>query len=375
MAKTQQQESNTGTTPHAESSVPDQLMKTIPLYDAVEIRFVGLKLILNDLWHGLEPDHPYYEKLLSDPGFAHRRPVAESYTGVRQVWTLKEWLFVWIVHSITGSGINFAERCGYYNSILPYLHECEDLQDLTAKTREILASDTPAYSPLGYQFPRFPSPPSDYKRGGDFFICEHLPIMVEELAKYIQFSNQPRPMRAIIDWMNDWNESNGLQHFRFQYHLAASNVAIFFPELADHSGHVYYGSNSKECLRLMGGGEKIPSLDYQAARFAEATGGLHYDLEEFFCDSIRWIENYIPFTGADSANPWSHVDRDQVWNSCTISDHPKGRQRNMLRMGLVDTFNGRKHPSDYRILKEASLDAHEYRAMCNQTLRDLGAVE
>jgi hypothetical protein len=62
---------------------------------------------------------------------------------------------------------------------------------------------------------------------------------------------------------------------------------------------------------------------------------------------------------------YSHVDMDTVFSSSKIKDHPFGRQKAMLELGLVDTFNNRKHhPSDDTVLKEVSMSIEEYKAKC-----------
>lgn len=75
---------------------------------------------------------------------------------------------------------------------------------------------------------------------------------------------------------------------------------------------------------------------------------------------IRWIEGYIR-PGAD----YDHLDLDSVWGSCSIQDHPFGRQKAMLELGLVKTFNGIKnHPSDDTIIKSAGLSVEQYKTLC-----------
>ena len=91
--------------------------------------------------------------------------------GPRECWGLEEWLYVWLIHAVTGSGINYARKpSGYNNTILPHLHGAVDLDDLARKAEEILSTSEPAYTSVGYQFPRFPKPGSRYQRGGDRFI-------------------------------------------------------------------------------------------------------------------------------------------------------------------------------------------------------------
>ena len=54
------------------------------------------------------------------------------------------------------------------------------------------------------------------------------------------------------------------------------------------------------------------------------TGGAPRDLEDVMCDYIRWVENYIPDS---KQKTYEHLDRTKIWNSSSISNHPKGRQK------------------------------------------------
>jgi hypothetical protein len=55
---------------------------------------------------------------------------------------------------------------------------------------------------------------------------------------------------------------------------------------------------------------------------------------------------------------------DNVWNSSSIKDHPFGRQKAMLDLGIVKTFNGMtSHPSDDKILVDAGLSVEQYKEM------------
>jgi hypothetical protein len=84
---------------------------------------------------------------------------------------------------------------------------------------------------------------------------------------------------------------------------------------------------------------------------------LPYNAEDVACDFIRWIENYLR-PGAD----YNHVNMDTLWNSSVILDHPYGRQRAMLELGLVETFNGMtNHPSDDKILADAGMSVEDYK--------------
>jgi hypothetical protein len=64
---------------------------------------------------------------------------------------------------------------------------------------------------------------------------------------------------------------------------------------------------------------------------------------------------------------YNHLDFDSVWSSCKIKDHPYGRQRAMLDLGLIRTFNGMtNHPSDDTIIKAAGLTVEQYKAKVNE---------
>ncbi len=64
------------------------------------------------------------------------------------------------------------------------------------------------------------------------------------------------------------------------------------------------------------------------------------------------ISAYCSWTPTD----YKHINMDTLWNSSTIIDHPFGRQKAMLDLGLVETFYGMKHhPSDDKIIAEAGV--------------------
>jgi hypothetical protein len=77
-------------------------------------------------------------------------------------------------------------------------------------------------------------------------------------------------------------------------------------------------------------------------------------------DSIRWIENYIK-PGKD----YNHICRDSTWNSSKIKNHPFGRQKAMLDLGLIKSFNNLNvHPSDNYILKINQINILDYKIKC-----------
>ena len=104
----------------------------------------------------------------------------------------------------------------------------------------------------------------------------------------------------------------------------------------------------------------IQFLDKVMEKIYEDVKSYPYNAEDVCCDFIRWVENYVR-PGAD----YDHLDFDAVWSSCKIKDHPFGRQENMLKLGLVKSFNGMKaHPSDDTIIKQAGLTVEQYKELC-----------
>ena len=64
-----------------------------------------------------------------------------------------------------------------------------------------------------------------------------------------------------------------------------------------------------------------------------------------------------------------NLDRDLIWSSCVIKDHPSGRQKAMLDLGLVESFNTLNyHPSDLKVLESNNLTIDKYKNMVNSVL-------
>jgi hypothetical protein len=356
MAKTQQAENNLGLLPHVEGSVRDQLMQDVTLYDVVNRKYAGFTQILLDMWYGDSPEHPYAAKL-----HEVRKPIARRFGAAHtRSWSIPEWLYVFILHRVTGSGINYAKQpSGYNNTILPLLDPSLRLGLMSAHVGEILRGPAPAYTSVGYQFPAFPKKDgTGFKRGGDRFLVEFAPTLSLDLADFLT-RGPKKSLREVGHFMWSWNRDNGLRAYKFQYAAVVADIADFYPELVDPWSHFFYGSNAVECLSYLSGGSKSEKdLDLLMDCLATATGGRPYDLEDVACDFIRWVENYVR-PGGD----YDHLCRDSVWNSSLISDHPFGRQRPMLDLGLIESFNQIDvHPSDDYVLKKAGVSVESYRS-------------
>ncbi len=352
MAKVQQIECNLGTTPHMHGSIKDDLMRHVELYDVVNRKYAGFTQVVLDLFYNTSPEHPYAHKL-----HAVRQPICKSFEGVEGVWGLKEWLYVFILHRVTGSGINYAKKpSGYNNTILPKLASCDSIEQMV---RVIQAKSSSIYTSVGYQFPAFPKPVGDYTLGGDYFLCSYAPQLARDLAEWLNAKGK-QDLRDIGEWMFNWNKTQGLRAYKFQYAAVVSDIADFFPQFTNLNSPFFYGTNAKECLKYaaiqLSKGNEQDFLDEVTMKFCNEIGSTAYDGEDIFCDGIRWLENYVR-----PGHDYSHVNRDKVWNSSTIIDHPYGRQKAMLDHGLIESFNHLSiHPSDDYVLKQAGVSKDQY---------------
>lgn len=352
MAKVQQIECNLGIIPHMDGSIKDDLMRYVELYDVVNRKYAGFTQIVLDLFYNTSPEHPYAHKL-----HAVRQPICKSFEGVENVWGLAEWLYVFILHRVTGSGINYAKKpSGYNNTILPKLASCDTIEQMA---KVIVSRTSSIYTSVGYQFPAFPKPVGDYKLGGDYFLCSYAPQLARDLAEWLNAKGK-QDLRDIGEWMFNWNKAQGLRAYKFQYAAIVSDIADFFPQFTNLNSPFFYGTNAKECLKYaaiqLSKGNEQDFLDEVTMKFCNDIGATAYDGEDIFCDGIRWLENYVR-----PGHDYGHVNRDKVWNSSTIIDHPYGRQRAMLDHKLIESFNHLSiHPSDDYVLKQAGVSKEQY---------------
>lgn len=360
LAKIQQVESNLGLTPHSEGSVQDELMRAVTLYDVVERKYAGFTQILLDLWYGDTPQHPYARHIAAQDGPAARvrKPIAARFGPAHtRAWGLSEWLYVFLIHRVTGSGINYAKQpSGYHNTILPMLDPSLDQIGLVDQVEAILQTNAPAYTSVGYQFPAFPKKTGNFRRGGDRYLVEFAPKLTADLATWLT-AGRHKTLREIGDFMAEWNRTHGLRVYHFQHAAFIADVADFFPDLVDSWSHFYYGKNAVECSSyLLSSRPNVASMDALMDGLSTATGAKPYNLEDVMCDYIRWVEHYVK-----PGHAYDHLCRDSLWGTTSIAAHPYGRQKPMLEMGLIDSFNLLKHhPSDDFVLRQARVDVATY---------------
>mgnify|MGYP003636318260 CR=1 FL=1 len=379
LANKQQELSNLGNVSHQDSNVGDQLMEQVELYDVVERKFAGFSQIINDAFYGWSEDHPYWDKMKAGNVSKQRLEVAKNWDGKQKQFGLEEWLYIFILHRVCGSAINYATKpSGYHNTILFDLWQADTIEQMTDHVNSRKAS---FYTSVGYQFPKFPKVPVTnvsedsfigmqgfaqpkvvYRKGGDYYLSEYAPRLARELAAFLQKGNK-KTLRQVGGFMLDWNVSNGLSRYFFQYAAVVADIADWYPDFVERGSMFYYGTNARECIGYLAdpvikmSKQSDEFLDMVMERIYKDTGSLPYNAEDVACDFIRWSENYVR-PGAD----YAHLDYDNLWSSSTIIDHPYGRQKMMLELGLTETFRGMtSHPSDDKILKEAGMSIEEYK--------------
>lgn len=366
LAKEQQERCNVSSSPpygmidHIDSDIGDDLMHNVELYDVVERAYAGFSQIVQDCFHGWTDSHPYWQKMKAGKIFDQRAEVAKNWTGKQEVFGLPEWLYVFILHRVCGSAINYALKpSGYHNTLLFKLYRADTIEKMTDMVRH---EQNSFYTSVGYQFPAFPKPENTpYKKGGDYYLCEYAPRLARDLADFL-LKGGKKDLREIGSYMLNWNVQNGLRQYHFQYAAIAADVADWFPEFVNKESLFYYGSNAIQSISYLArAASKMKSeqlVDEIMMMLYEDTGGYPYNVEDVCCDFIRYLENYVK-----PGDAYSHLDLDSVWNSSKLV-HPFGRQRAMLELGLVKTFNGMSfHPTGDKILKENNLTAEQYKKL------------
>jgi hypothetical protein len=359
LAKQQQKLCNLGDLPHKDSNIGDDLMENVELYDVVERKYAGFSQIVNDIFYQKTDDHPYIDKIRNNTATLQRLEIVNNWHGREH--DTETWFYIFLLHRLTGSAINYGQKpSGYHNTLLFDMHECRDIHDI----KELVKTTTRTfYTSVGYQFPRFPKH-NAYQRGGDYFLCEYADQLVYGVCNYLD-QKKNVDFRELGEFMFKWNNDKGLVKYKFQYSAFLADIADWFPHYINKASHFYYGSNAVECISYLAQPEKrtnkLDFLDSIMDRIYLDTKAFPYNAEDVCCDFIRWVENYIK-----PGDDYQHLDRDKIWSSCRIKDHPKGRQKNMLKLNLVRSFNDMsEHPSDYKVLEMNNLTVQEYKKILN----------
>lgn len=328
-AKVLQDQCNLSIRPYI-GAVGDDLMEQVHIYDTVERRYAGFSNMLQDMWLGHET--PKYFKQSKE-----RQQISKSFDGYRNKWKMEDWIYVFLVHRLTGSGASFESDHGYRNTILPQFAGMDGIEDMV---EHIKYYDKPMFTSIGNQIPAFPKPTiadieEGYSKPGKLYLCKYAPVLARQLADKLQnareLHGQKLNIRELVDSMCDYNRNAGVNAFHFCFTALAADLADYYPEYVDENSHMYYGKNAQEAMDLFGIKPKsITKAKYYDTIMEIAqqrTKGAPRDLEDVMCDYIRYVENYIP---DNREQTYAHLDRKAIWNSSAITNHAKGRQRHLL---------------------------------------------
>jgi hypothetical protein len=350
-----QNEGNLGGKPYLEiEGVDDSLMQNVTIYDTVERKHAGFSNILQDLWHGSKA--PKYYKW----GLEHQER-NKIYDNNHYKWGLEEWAYLFLVHRLTGSGASFEEDHGYRNTPIISMALYDNIDTMKYALTHKFEEKEPIFTSIGNQIPAFPKCKSIYSQGVHYLYYDCVEL-TKDLCEWLSKGNR-KTLRQVADFLGNWNKERGYRNFKFCFSAVAADFADYFPEYVDPASEFYHGKNAVEALSYMfiprKKMKKDTFLDYALEACSEAVDGYQYDVEDVCCDSIRWIENYIPL---GRERTYEHLCLDSIWNNSKIKSHPKGRQKAKLDLGIINTFNDIKSFGDFTVLETLGLTPEDYRA-------------
>jgi hypothetical protein len=264
-------------------TVGDPLQDNVTIYDTVHRKYAGFSNVLRDL---------------------HADGNKRSF---------EEWLFIYGVHRMTGSGASFFpawegdRRHGYYNVIAPELGRLPTINDMV---HCICNWKKPMFSSYGNQPPPFPKPPTEngWDQGGRYFFCEVWPHFVKLINEELGDFRRKYSISKFTDWMLALNVENGFKRFKFTYTAFVMDIADWHPDLIDPASECYYGANCVKSLNAMYSLDNRTKSDtfYHLAmedlieRCDQITGDAKpMDVEDVLCDIVRYWDRFVPRFGYD----------------------------------------------------------------------------
>lgn len=283
--------------------VGDPLMEAIPIYNTVQRRYAGFSNVLEQLWYG--KDAPKYQANLAR-GFV----IKDKPWKTQAKTNIEGWLYICLVHRLTGSGASFEWDHGWRNSRVMMMSTLHDVPQMAQFLSDYGA---PIFTSIGNQIPPFP------KCGGREYIRTIAPKLVELTLGWIQFyakSQGGLPIKNVVNRVLEFNQELGCKQFKFVLTAWVMDIAEYLPRLVDPNSDVYHGKNAIEAIEIcFNVNMKKQDLYDKATRlFADISGTHPMDVEDASpgCDFIRWIENYVPKKGFD------HVLEKDIFNGSSL---------------------------------------------------------
>lgn len=315
------QDRNLGLRP-ADTLCGDLLQDNVTIYDTVNRRYAGFSNVLEQLWYGEEsPKFHKSKDLLVSRGY----PTA----ALGRALKLKEWFYLGLVHRVTGSGASFMADHGWRNAIVPYvaqgIYEGGLRQGL--KTLVKYYEIGPIFTSLGNTIPMFNKASSDkWRTGGIEFLHDVLPRIASDMADWLEAQPSAVSIQDAVTYALDLNTKYGWKRFKFVYTAWVLDIAEYQPHLVDPKTDCFHGKNAIETMSLLFDRSKSKPkgqafFDRGTRLIADWSKTNSGDVEDCFCDSVRWLENFVP------KKNYEHLDLNTVYNSSSIK-HPYGRQRN-----------------------------------------------
>jgi hypothetical protein len=299
--------------------VPDPLMHYITIYDVVERKYAGFSNAIQQIWCGLENPK--------------RWQIDARFDGLHSTLTERDWLWLFLIHRVTGSGASFSYDHGFRNSILSDMAlNASTAEDMRKFVLSEMTSGRAIFTSIGNQIPPFPKPANGYGRGGERYIGEYMTRLVDDTLEYLQEKNGELGVAETVDWVNAWHKQNGLKQFHFVITAWVMDIAEYMNHYVQRYSRVNYGRNAVEALTLLfdNNGFKNQrafldaSMDYvvenlwspYAADDVILQRGKAYSLEDVCCDYVRYVGCYVP-------KGYEHLETWQVDNGSMITDYPK----------------------------------------------------
>lgn len=294
--------------------VGDKLQEAIPIYDTTRRQYAGFSNVLEQLWYGRWA--PKYEANKDRNFVVLRTPYRAMVREDEQAEI--QWLFICLVHRITGSGASFEWDHGWRNNRVSFMAE---LASVPRMAKFISEYDGPIFTSIGNQIPPFP------KFGGREYLKNVAPILVTRVFNWLSHSagstGDSKSIQEAVDGVLDIHVKLGCKRFKFVLTAWVMDIAQYLPHLVDPTSDVYHGKNAEETMRICfekpRGMKNQEYYDRGTRIIARCTDTWPMDVEDVFCDFVRWIENYVPKKGFD------HVHQERIFNSSALRWH-KGRQ-------------------------------------------------
>lgn len=278
----------------------DPLQDSIPIYDTVRRRYAGFSNVLEQLWYGDKA--PKIERNQKE-GWAHPK-----FHGSEE-----DWLYLCLVHRVTGSGASFEWDHGWRNTIVPATAQQGRIKRMAAFVR---THPAPVGTSIGNQYPAVRKQ-QDLKGARNhlqFYLAEQGPILVKETLKWLKRQRRKVPLQECVEEVLRINGSLGQKRFVFVLTAWVMDIAEYLPQYVDPWSDVFHGKNAQVCIStLFTGGKTQRFFDECTRLFSDLTETFPMDVEDVQCDSVRWLKNYIPKNGFDD------VRARGITNTCSLT--------------------------------------------------------